>query len=96
MKTNETNKLDEILYTLRNEIVGGLFGELSVKEKKEVEVSVEKAKQQINKWALEKCLEVIGENIKIDEKDLVQKYFSPTYNMLLETLRERARKEFYE
>ena len=80
--------LDEILYTLRNEIVGGLFGELSAKEKKEVEVSVETAKHQINKWALEKCLRVIGENSKHNVP------FCVLENQILDDLRERARKEF--
>ena len=83
----KTNELDEIL--------GAVYTESSV-EPLSVEY-LQKVKQQINKWALEKCLRVIGKKIEyktnthysmsaIDEIEL--------YNTKIERQRKKARKEF--
>lgn len=82
--TSETNELDEILAEVQSKLAY---------DSKEI---LEVAKQQINKWALEKCLKVIGEKKPTDKLISSYRQVVNAENNLIEIQIERARKEFYE
>lgn len=90
-----TNDLDEILMQFSLDIINDLtLTEMNLGNKFKL---IKEAKQQINKWALEKCLMVIGE--KERGFVVIMGYVSTNWkakvkNELIEEQKERARKEF--